>query len=242
MKIKTVTPLLAMCTLSSTLCACAPVAQQATQIYSGQVNPSSYSSTYKSKTMSDKLYGNDIKTLRTKSNEVIEGEVQSLSYVKDGALAYTIAEVKTTKSLKDDGTLDAGDVVHVLYMGGYIPLADVVSADDSVSHSFDAWSEEDIDKTVVYQEPMGEELPEVGDKAVYFLMEETNFPQWGKTYSLVSGTASELGSSDNGESFEYMQEGSNASTQAYSTAAIEMAVNDNISFQSAQAKLKAVKQ
>lgn len=240
MKTKAIAPVLAMCTLAGALCACAPVAQQAAQIYSDLVNPSSYAKTYKSQTISDKLYGNDIKTLRAQSDEIIEGEAQSLSYVKDGALAYTIANVKVAKSLKDGSVFSAGDVVPVLYMGGYIPLADVISVDDSVSRSFDNWSEEDIDKTVVYQEPIGEQLPEVGDKAVYFLMCESNFPQWGKLYTLVSGTSSELDSSDGGETFKYEQEGSKASPQAYSAEAIEMAVNDNMSFKSAQAELESV--
>lgn len=229
----------ASCVAVGLLCACSLPTGTITSVdsFPDKVNPSQFSEVLTAGFASDYLYGNDLESLRVHSDKVVEGTVASLSYVTEGSLAFTIADIEINDQLKGDDTLAKGDHVSVLYSGGYIPLRDLLSEDDGVSEIYRNWPDSKIDSTVVFQKAVDEGTPSIGDHAVFFLMKETKFPQWGDNlYALICGANAELLSADNGRTFEYKEIGNTGPIRSYSSEVIESALDNDVSFEKAQRK------
>lgn len=222
------------------LCACsaavenAAPAEDATTIEGKSVvDPAGYANTISSTISADYAYGNDIETLREKSDLVIEGDVTELTYTYHGSFAYTLASVAVTDVLMGEADAEAGDQVSVLYAGGYIPLSAVISAQEFESEDFSEYTDDEIANTVIREEYLDEVIPAVGDKAIFFLVYETKFPEWAGCYSLLCGTQAEMLSYDNGDTFEY-QSSSSDNGGYYSAPVIEAALTDGTTFAQAE--------
>ncbi len=230
---------LASCATIGTLCACTP-SNPLEKSHTGEINPTQFTETVNTGFSSDYLYGNDLKTLREQSDVVVEGTIKELTYVTEGSLAFTIADIEVESQLKGEEALGKDSHISVLYSGGYIPLRDAISADETILETYSDWPEYKIDATVIYQKAIDEKAPSIGDHAVYFLMKETKFPQWGTNlYALLCGTNAELISEDDGATFEYKKMGSSRAARSYTTEVIEKALNSGVSFEKVQRQINS---
>jgi hypothetical protein len=101
------------------------------------------------------------------SDAVIRGIVKKVSYVGIKGVAWTVTSVLVTDVYK--GGLNKGDLISVYQLGGYIPLAEEIKADEE-EFRYKDWSKSDIENTVIEEQYDGEKFPEKGEDCLYFLI------------------------------------------------------------------------
>ncbi len=133
----------------------------------------------------------DIKETAEKSQNIVRGKITGLCYTFSDGIAYTVAEVHVSDSLK--GSLMPEDIISLYYVGGFAEVQDY--------NEFYGISGGEQNKYYKFTVP-GYPAPEIGQDRLFFLSassEDFAVPEGG--FCLTSGQSSVFSPSDDGESF-----------------------------------------
>jgi len=122
----------------------------------------------------DPQYGNiydlqDIEKDAAEAEDIIVGEVSSISFERSMNIAYTSIGITVSEDIA--GKLSAGEQVIVKFSGGYIPARDKLNVYDMTSNYqyFDDIPEKDIDNICYYEKVFSGEYPIVGMKYAFLV-------------------------------------------------------------------------
>lgn len=136
------------------------------------------------------------------------GTVKGVDYVSLGTNAWTVSIVSVEETLSGDIT--AGTDIKVYTYGGYIPLREKLG--DSINAHGVNMTDEEIDNTVVYEYADETELPKIGAKYVFYLVDGNDKMENG-SYEGLFGKYGRLGVS--GDSTEFTRKNSSDQTEKY---------------------------
>jgi hypothetical protein len=106
--------------------------------------------------------------LKAKAEEIVQGQVEKVQYIVSSyGIPYTVIDLKITDSIA--GNLHVGDKISILHLGGYMTLADEISAFDD-AYRFENIPKEDWDTSIIKKSFSPDPTPQVGDLYVYCLI------------------------------------------------------------------------
>lgn len=108
----------------------------------------------------------DFDGLYKNSTDIVSCTVQGVRFAVDNGIPYNIADVKITETLK--GSLNAGDLISVVQMGGYMTLQDEVEAFDN-EFRFPGTTKEERKNTIIEKKGSQDLYPQSGDSYVFYL-------------------------------------------------------------------------
>ena len=114
-----------------------------------------------------------LEDLCTYADAAVRGRVVdscNVVYDDNGYTAYTIQVDQSYF-----GETQTGSAVTMLMTGGYVPLANVIRAND-MADRFSDIPEADWETTLVHQSVLGSLMPEEGQEYVFFLTQDQRFP------------------------------------------------------------------
>lgn len=168
-----------------------------------KVNINDYEKTEDVISSNDYDISSDLNVMEKNSDEVVEGTIKEVTYVVIDGDGWTKVDLDINTSIK--GNLRAGDMVSVYQLGGYVPLADHIKFYDDAFRYSDL-SDNEINNTVLKETVDGEQLPKVGEKAIYFLEKFSNNSILDGQFGRTRGQSSELKYSENGKYIYYRDE------------------------------------
>lgn len=157
---------------------------------------------------------NDYAFLPTMDNIVayseysVIGTVKGTEYVSLGTHAWTALTVSVEETLS--GNIMSGTDIKVYTYGGYIPLREKLGG--SVDAHGINMTDEEIDNTVVYEYADETELPKIGAKYVFYLVDGNDNMENG-SYEGLFGKYGRLEVS--GDSTEFTRKNSSGQTEKY---------------------------
>lgn len=116
--------------------------------------------------------GATLENICTYADAAVRGTVADSSNVVYEGSAYTAYTIQVTQSYFGD--TQTGGTVTMLMAGGYLPLANVIQAND-MAERFSQIPEAEWDTTLVHQSILGAVMPEEGEEYVFFLTEDNRF-------------------------------------------------------------------
>lgn len=133
----------------------------------------------------------DLKDLTEFSTDIVRGQITGLSYTFINGVAYTVADLHISHSLK--GSLVPDDVVSLYYLGGYAAVQDYNNFYD-----IEGGEQNKYYKFTVTGYP----VPEIGQDMLFFLSQRCDkFTIPDGAFCLSSGGNSVYTLSENGEAF-----------------------------------------
>ena len=133
----------------------------------------------------------DIKEMTECSTNIVRGQITGLCYTFINGIAYTVADVHISQSLK--GSLLPDDVISLYYLGGYADVQDYNNFYD-----INGGEQNKFYKFTVPDYP----VPQVGQDMLFFLSpsyKELDIPE--DTFYLTAGANSIYSPSESGETF-----------------------------------------
>lgn len=122
-----------------------------------------------------KLYKDQSELYEVATN-VVYGTVKDTAYFDESGAAHILYDFAIDEVYK--GSLNEGDVISVLTLGGYVRLSKYIEVYGNTR--FEDYTDEQINATVMESDNMGIPTPEVGDKYLLFLSDpiadEAPFP------------------------------------------------------------------
>lgn len=123
-----------------------------------------------------------LEQLCTNSVAAVRGTiVQQANTTYDGN-AYHVYAIQVEEAYF--GSPQAGDTIVMLLAGGYVPLEDVIEANDSADR-FSEIPQSEWGTTMVHQSVLGLEMPQAEEEYVFFLLDDNHFS--GCYYPLCEG-------------------------------------------------------
>jgi hypothetical protein len=117
--------------------------------------------------ITDSMYGPDLNSIFSVSNEIVRGKVKNIEYTNFTGLAWTKADILITESYK--GVLKEGDLVSIFIYGGYMKLEDHIKYFND-RFRFKELNDAEIKKTVLKDNDNGKPFLEVGDDLFFPLV------------------------------------------------------------------------
>lgn len=136
------------------------------------------------------MFAEDIETaddLKQKAEEIVQGQVEEVRYIVSSyGIPYTAVSLKVTDPIA--GSLQKGDQISILHLGGYMTLADEVEAFDN-AFRFENVPEKEWDSSIIEKRFSPDPIPQIGDTYVYCLVKniEDEKDAWmGDTYCALN--------------------------------------------------------
>lgn len=114
-----------------------------------------------------------LEDLCTYADAAVRGRVVDSCNVVDEDNGYTAYTIQVDQSYF--GQVQTGGVVTMLMTGGYVPLANVIRA-NNMADRFSDIPEAEWETTLVHQSVLGSLMPEEGQEYVFFLTRDNRFP------------------------------------------------------------------
>lgn len=149
----------------------------------------------KSNSISDTAINPTIDEINQRSTTIIQGDIQSVSYVFIDGIAWTQVSVCVIDNLRGD--LNVGDIVNVYYLGGYASTKDYINTYGTAhfSEQLDVSSNQFIEFVID-----NEAHPQIGEDNLYFLVQTPkNSPLPQNAYERICGKYATFSVSDDGK-------------------------------------------
>lgn len=169
---------------------------------------------FKGCTVTSTFVKNDYAFLPTMDNIVnysecsVLGTVKGIEYVSLGTNAWTVLDVSVEETLS--GNISSGTDIKVYTYGGYILLREMLG--DSIGKEGTDVTDEELDNTVVYVHSDETELPEIGSKYVFYLVDGNDMMENG-SYEELFGKYGRLEA--NGDLTEFTRTNADNKTEKY---------------------------
>lgn len=145
----------------------------------------------------DYLISDEISEISDFASVSVKGVVQEVIFTGYNGDAFTAVSLAVEECYKGD--LQQGDLITILYNGGYIPLKDHIDRYND-KYMFENLSDEEIANTMLHEIPEDYSEPQVGEHNIYFL--NSPYPDSGlpiEAYQITRGMSSILKLESDGE-------------------------------------------
>ncbi len=138
--------------------------------------------------MRDYAFSATLENFAEYATVVVEGEISNVYYVEIDGGAWTQMDVCITNSIA--GEYEAGDVISIYTNGGYLPMNQYFSEEELNAYYSDV-PQKTRESTIIKYLPEGIELPQEGEKYLFFLAPSGETRPDG-TYEMILGYSNSL--------------------------------------------------